>query len=341
MQGGELGAADLERLFLGVVSLDDVQHEVVEIDEGFADRARLDLALSKLSPRQEQVVRLRFGLVEGVSDQGCTIREMADELGLTPAGIGQALKSGMAALEKAMTAIRAINDEHGIRFVALADEDELVRYRRRKAREVLEDERQRALAERELARWKAARQAALDAERSGRRDLVDAHASAHRRQWAIEKAHRRAASVRSLHAPVSGFSVSGSQRQTAPERSGEELALSDYVRVQIDGSRQRARDEWRRSLRWTRTVGRWFSDPMRLAIRAVACIFTLAIAAAFMVLENPLHGVFFVIAFGAFVWTPFELVMFGEYSSRRRRRLAEEGIRAGYVTAHGFARDFS
>lgn len=61
MQEGELGAADLERLFLGVVSFDDVQHEVVEIDEGFADRARLDLALSKLSPRQEQVVRLRFG----------------------------------------------------------------------------------------------------------------------------------------------------------------------------------------------------------------------------------------------------------------------------------------
>lgn len=265
---------------------------------------------------------------------------MADELGLTPARIGQALKSGMAALEKAMTAIRAINDEHGIRLVALADEDELVRYRRRKAREAIEDERQRALAERELARWKAVRQAALDAERSGRRDLADAHASAHR-QRAIEKAHRRAASARSWHAPVPGFSVSGSQRQMAPERSGEELALSDYIRVQIDGSRQSARDEWRRSLHWSRIVRRWFSDPLRLAIRAVACIVTLAIAAAFMILENPLHGLFFVIAFGAFVWTPFELVMFGEYSSRRRRRLAEEGIRAGYVTAHGFARELA
>ena len=61
MREGEIAIAELERPVFGVVSLNDADHESVLIDESFADRARLDLALSTLQPDTERAIRLRFG----------------------------------------------------------------------------------------------------------------------------------------------------------------------------------------------------------------------------------------------------------------------------------------
>ena len=96
-----------------------------------------------------------------------------------------------------------------------------------------------------------------------------------------------------------------------------------------------------RRLYWKQAAWRWFSDPLRLKIRGVAAFLAAAITAVFFFGADSLDGVFFVISIGAFIWAPFEAMLYDEFRALRRRRLAEEGIRAGYVTAHKFAREFA
>lgn len=326
MQEGEIATAELERLVFGVVSLDDVDHESVEIDESFADRARLDLALSSLQPDTERAIRLRFGLVEGVSTSGCSVGEIAEELGVTPSRVNQRLKRGISALEKFLTTSQLVNGENGFALLSLCDERELALSRKRRAKELLaqqEAQHQRALEQVEFHR------------------IVDARNAEYHRQQAILRAHQRARSKAQWQEHPHDFSVSATGTQAAPERSGDEKSLLDHVSIQLAASDRGKREDWVRRLHWKQAAWRWFSDPLRLKIRGVAALLATAIAAVFFFGAGSLGGVFFVISIGAFIWAPFEAMLFDEFRACRRRRLAEEGIRAGYVTAQGFASEFA